>query len=269
MSSDWWGMAPSVLDETPQISQVSSNLSPSIGDYLSMFQEQNHQWRQSIQPSFNMPYIPVSGDGAVTDSILNDNNPTIFSPWARNGRWRNEDEYGDSSSDDGGAPAGTPAPSMGMAHGLGIMGTVAGLGLGAPGLGTVAGALGAISDVSVANDQAQASFGVPSNEISLLSAIADAISFGAFDQDAAGQLSNLGAEMSSTPDGEISGDDDSGAGTPSPGSPGAEAGAMTEANDAALGFGDDIGSGPSGDGGASGGGGGGMGDSPGSPSGSW
>ena len=263
MSSDWWGMPAGVLDQTPQINQP--NLSPSIGDYLSMFQQQNNQWRQSFKPQFNQPYMPVARDNTIVDPILNNQPVYRYNPW------RQDDSGGDS-----GVPGeGPQGPAVGSINGsLSNASTLGNIGLGlgifgAPlGLAAAMGAIGANADVANANAMAANSFGAQPNELSVLSAIAHAISpFGMFGQDAAGQLSALGAEMSSTPDGTMSGDEDSGVGTPSPGSPGAEAGAMTAANDA-IGANSNGGGGGSSSGGGSGGSAG-MGDSDGSPSGTW
>jgi len=73
MSSDWWGMPAGVLDQTPQINQP--NLSPSIGDYLSSFQDQNKAWRESFSPKVNAPYRPAARDNTIVDPIVNDEVP--------------------------------------------------------------------------------------------------------------------------------------------------------------------------------------------------
>lgn len=66
MSENWYGMRPSVLDETPNVTPAS----PSIGDYLSMFQTRNKEWRESIKPVYNQPYR-VAVDGSIADPIVN------------------------------------------------------------------------------------------------------------------------------------------------------------------------------------------------------
>jgi hypothetical protein len=98
----------------------------------------------------------------------------------------------------------TPLGGMNNARTFGRVGVGLGL-LGAPmGLGAIGAGIGAAADAMNAEAQATSSFGTLGNEISGLSAFGDAISGGMFGSSAADQLSELGHEVSSMPDGEIS-----------------------------------------------------------------
>jgi hypothetical protein len=211
MSENWYGMRPSVLDETPNVTPAS----PSIGDYLSMFQTRNKEWRESIKPAYNQPYR-VAVDEAVVDPILNQTaSPApAFSAWQDNGD--RDATFGvdpqspsidlnDLTSPFSGAPGAvkTAFGSLNNARNLGLAGSALGL-YGLPGMGLIGAGIGANMDTNLGNAMAARSFGVP-DDISALSAFGNAISFGLLGNSVADQLSNLGYEASSQPDGTFGG----------------------------------------------------------------
>ena len=136
-------------------------------------------------------------------------NPFVADPYKLPQKSQNPlyEVSGDNSFDDQGQEV-SPNTGMNNANTMGRVGTGLGILSGVPGLGIALGAIGTGIDVGNANAAATNSFGTPPGEVSFGSAFANAMSFGMFGESSAGQVSAIGAEMSSVPDGEISSADD-------------------------------------------------------------
>lgn len=224
---------PNLLDMTPSPSRLGVR---SVQDYLADYQSANNAFLNPVRsemsvdryrfqpadpvgldnsPVYNAPNIkseapdgPSGADNQPTPSFSIDTENPFETLSAQIGQFTDDvDESVTSFTED---PLGTIADSVGYgpstvnglnaANNLGALGALAGVTLGIPGLGLLGAGFGANQAANVGNSMAANSFGTP-NEISAWEAFKDAISFGLLGQSASSQLSDLGAEMSTTPDG--------------------------------------------------------------------
>ena len=202
---NWQGMSYGLLDETPVLSRTPSN--PTIGDYLTEFQDRNRAWRESLK----FPEFTPNSSGRLDpeEEVEDPEDDPILGPVVRKRNPHHHD--GDSQVPDQLGPYGHADGSLdliGPAAGVGsFLGFLGGLPAGGGLLGGIVGA-----NMEKANAQARAmrSFGIPGS-FSATKAL-DAYRAGMFGppggRSTVGQFEDLAMEMANAPDGGMFSDED-------------------------------------------------------------
>ena len=201
---NWQGMSYGLLDETPVLSRTPSN--PTIGDYLTEFQDRNRAWRES----FKFPeFTPNSGRldlGETTDPAAD---PILGQPRRPVLTTMPQDtDHESAPSDTPGAPVGDVDGALDLGSKWGALGMMIPF---VPGLGLLGSLMGNAQSAANAGAMAGNSFGIGKDalDFSIWSGLLNDITFGHAGSSIADQLGALGHEIGYSPDGDFFDFDDS------------------------------------------------------------
>ena len=198
------GMRYGLLDQTPVLSRTPSN--PTVGDYLTEFQDRNRAWRESLKfPEFT----PNSGRldlGETTDPAAD---PILGQPRRPVLNIMPQDTDGESApGDPPGAPVGDVDGALDLGSKWGALGMMIPF---IPGLGLLGSLMGNAQSAANAGAMAANSFGIGKDalDFSIWSGLLNDITFGHAGSSIADQLGALGHEIGYSPDGDFFDFDDS------------------------------------------------------------